>query len=54
MDAFTKAIELPTLSGTGIAAIAENKPRAVAAIARALKRQEAAQFAKLEEVWGQG
>lgn len=51
---FDKLIELPSLADTGLAAMAENKPRAVAAIARALKRkeEEASQWAKVEEVWG--
>ena len=46
--------ELPTLADAGIAAMSANKPNAVNAIARALKRQEAAQFVKLEEIWGRG
>ncbi|MGL5065753.1 MAG: hypothetical protein ACRC62_37770 [Microcoleus sp.] len=47
------ATELPTLTDAGMAAIAANKPNAVIAIARMLKRQEDAQFARLEEIWGQ-
>jgi hypothetical protein len=54
-NVFAVAIELPTLTDTGLQAMKEGKHNAVAAIARLLKKQEEeekARFALLEQIWG--
>ena len=40
MDTFSHLVELPKITDTALLALAENRPNAVAALARALKRQE--------------
>lgn len=40
MDTFARIVELPKITDTALLALSENRPNAVAALARALRRAE--------------